>query len=132
MITGTLLKASWLCVSAGFAWALLAAAAIYLASTRFSPKIAHGRVWADWRRKRMVWGGALVLSAVGALLTAEGVVRGVTAHDLYWQVRASDLLMICRLGALTGFLTVLLLATLGSMILRRRGAAAPQRSRARS
>jgi hypothetical protein len=119
VITGTLLKASLFCLLAGAGWAVVAAAGIYLGSTFVPPRLKRGTVWAEWRRKRMIWGAALILSAVGAMLTPDPIVGRLVAEDLYWRIKGGELLVIGRLGSMTGYLAALLLFTLGAALSRR-------------
>jgi len=119
-LTGTLFRASVFCLLAGAFWAAAAAIVIHLASTRLPPRMEPARVWQDWRQKRMVWGAALVLSLVGAALTADWLVPAVVGGDLYWRAKIGEMLTIGRLGTLTGYFLTAFCLTIGSFAARRR------------
>jgi hypothetical protein len=105
---GILLRVAAMSVLTGALCAGLAALAIYLGSTRLPPRVPPNRVWQEWRSKRMVWSLSLVLAALGAALTADGLTHHLAEHDLYWLNRPGDLLRIAWAGVGTGYLLLLL------------------------
>jgi hypothetical protein len=124
--SGTLLRVAGLSLAAGLVWAALACMAIYLGSTRFKPVVSHGRVWAEWRRKWWLWGLSLILTAAGAFFTAHSICREFAFRDLYWLGRAADIITIARLGSGSGYLLMLALVVIGSLIVRRRASRTPR------
>lgn len=115
-----LMRVAALSFLSGALWAGLAAVVIYLGATRLPPKVAPGRVWAEWRRKRMLWGGALLLAAVATYFSSEQWVRRFALHDLYWLGRLEEIFQIGRLGGACGYMAALLLVVTASLA-RRRG-----------
>lgn len=104
---GTLLKTSLLSFLAGAGWALLGALLIYLGSIKLEPRVHPSRVWSDWRLHRMLWAVGVVVPVLGAYLTAEYLVRSIGLRDLYWWVaQRTDIVLIGRLGAASGYLLV--------------------------
>jgi hypothetical protein len=108
----TLTRVAALSVLAGLALALLGAAAIYLGSTLIPPRAARGRVWAEWRRHRMVWGLGVLLPALAAVPLSDLVWRRFALHDLYWLTHQEAIQRISYLGAGCGYLLGLFLLTM--------------------
>lgn len=115
---GTLLKVALFCLLAGVVWSVLGAAAIFLGSTRIAPRIPPGQIWAEWRRRRVLWVGSLLLTLIGAFLTAEQVYRRVGLVDLYWITKRSTLEWIARLGVSCGYLLVVFILVMGVLLAR--------------
>jgi hypothetical protein len=118
--SSALLRAAVLSFVAGMLWAALAAGAIYLGATRLKPRIARGRVWAEWRQRWPFWLLCPALGTAGSILSGEAISRLLTARSLYWIEHPAEILTICRLGGLCGYLLVLLVCVFGSMLKRRR------------
>jgi hypothetical protein len=118
--TGTLVRVAGLSFLSGMAWAGAAAAGIYLGSTRFAPCLAPGRVWAEWRRKRLLWGGCLLLCAAGTYLSSDVICRAYAVHDLYWLARLPEIFRLAWLGGACGYLFFLLLAVTVPLLRQRR------------
>jgi hypothetical protein len=116
----TLILVSSLAFSAGVVWAVLAVAWIYLGSTRIPPRLSRSMIWREWRRKRMVWASALVLTSLGALLSGEWVGRHFGLRDLFWIVKSGRLMTITRLGTMAGYVFFLGFVVLGSYLSRQR------------
>jgi hypothetical protein len=110
--------AAW-SVAAGAACALLAVLLIVAGSMYLPPRLPWGCIWADWRKKRTLWGLALVLTAIAAYFCGELVFHRVGLRDLYWLTRPGELLNISRLGALSGYFAVLFTAIVASLAGRR-------------
>jgi hypothetical protein len=121
----TLLLTAGLSLLAGAAWAVLAAGLIYGGSRFLPPRLPQGSVWSEWRRKRMIWGLAPVLTGIGAYLTGEGISRGIGLRDLFWLTHAETIVWLGRLGGLFGYLLVLLAMVLVALRARRRKSPAP-------
>jgi hypothetical protein len=111
----------------GIAWAVVAALLIYAGSTWLPPRIARGRVWAEWRRKRMIWGASVMLTAIAAVLLSELVAARIGMVDLYWMARQPALFWIARLAGTCGYLLLMFLMVTTALINRKRqrSAAAP-------
>ncbi len=117
-----LLQTSVLCFAAGVGWALLAVLAIWLGSTRLSPRVPQGQVWALWRRRRTLWFLAILMGGIAAWLTADQVIQRIALRELFWISRPGIVLSAGRLGAGTGYLLVLGIATLVPAVRRAREA----------
>ena len=117
---GTLLRVTGLCLASGLGLAALAALLIYLGSTRIPPVIAPGRVWAEWRRRRVLWAFSLLSTGAATAFAADRLTREIGLRDLYWLGRPDDLSLMCRLAAACGYLLMLLLLVVYAL-LRRRG-----------
>jgi hypothetical protein len=130
--TGTIFRVIVATALSGAAWAGVAACLIYLGSVRLAPRVPPSRVWADWRRKRMIWGLSLMLTTVAAVLLAEALGRRIGLIDIYWMGRADALLWIARLAGTCGYLLLLLLVVVVSLVRRRKAARAPQPPRPKS
>jgi hypothetical protein len=115
----TLLRVAALSLLAGLGWALLSAMLIYGGATRARPRVAPGRVWAEWRRRPFLWAGSLALGAAGTAWTAHSLCRELARRDLYWIGRADELYRIGWLGGLSGYLLGLLLLTVIGLAARR-------------
>jgi hypothetical protein len=111
---GTLIRAALLSVALGAVWALLSAGGIYLGARRLPPPIPRGDIWREWRRRRVLWAFCLLVGAAGAFLSTELVIHQFALRDLYWMGRALEVMLICRLGAATGFAAVLFGFTVGA------------------
>lgn len=127
--TGTIFRVIAISMLEGGAWAALAAYLIYIGSTLLSPRIPPARIWADWRRKRMIWGVSLTLSALGQFLLSEWIGRKIGLIDLYWAARPEALLWICRLTATFGYLLVCFFIVLVGVLRRRKAGRPPAPSR---
>jgi hypothetical protein len=121
---GVLIQVAGLCFLAGMGWALLAAGIIYLGSTLLSPRIPRGRIWQDWRSRRMVWGVSIILTAPAAALSAEQISRPLVSPTLHWLFKRQDLLLIGITGSLCGYLFVLLVFVTAALLARRRASKA--------
>lgn len=117
---GTLLKVAVFCLLAGVGWSALGAAAIFLGSMLIPPRIPPGQVWAEWRRRRVLWGGSLLLTLIGAFLTAEQIYRRVGLIDLYWITKRSSLEWVARLGTACGYLLVLFILVMAAALAKSR------------
>lgn len=104
-------KAVSLSAAAGVGFALVAAALIFIGSRCLPPRIARGQVWIEWRRRRMVWVLALAGGASASVAAGDAICRAVALKQLYWLIRADEVIWTCRLGAACGYLIVLLLFT---------------------
>ena len=123
--TGTITRVIVAAALNGIAWAVVAALLIYAGATWLPPRIARGRVWAEWRRKRMIWGVSLMLTTIAAVLLSELVASRIGMVDLYWMVRQPALLWIARLAGTCGYLLQMFLMVTAAVIARkRRGSAA--------
>ena len=123
--TGTITRVIVASALNGIAWAVVAALLVYAGSTWLPPRIARGRVWAEWRRKRMIWGVSLMLTTIAAVLLSELVASRIGMVDLYWMVRQPALLWIARLAGTCGYLLLMFLMVTAAVIARkRRGSAA--------
>jgi hypothetical protein len=99
---------------------------IYFGSIRLAPRIPPSRVWADWRRKRMLWGLSVTLTTIASVLLAEALGRRVGLVDIYWMGRPDALLWIARLAGTCGYLLVLLLLVVVSLLRRRKSGSSPR------
>ena len=117
---GTLLRVTGLCLLSGLCLEALAALLIYLGSTRIPPAIARGRVWAEWRRRRVLWAFSLLSTAAATAFAADWLTREIGLRDLYWLGRPEDLALMCRLAAACGYLLMLLLLVVYALFRRRR------------
>lgn len=123
--TGTIFRVIVATALSGAAWAGVAACLIYLGSVRLAPRMPPSRVWADWRRKRMIWGLSLMLTTVATVLLAEALGRRIGLIDIYWMGRPEAVLWIARLAGICGYLLLLLLVVVVSLIRRRRATRTP-------
>jgi len=83
----------------------------------------------------MIWAAGVVLPAVGAVLTGEWIARAVGFRNLYWFVRGADIVVIGRMGGLSGYVLGVFLVVLWGLVTRnRRGGSprAPNPNRAKS
>jgi hypothetical protein len=117
---GTLLRCGLACLLGGVGWSLVAALIVFVGSVRIPPRVAPSRIWPEWHRHRMVWAVALVVGAVGAVLTAEWLFKQIGLRDLYWLGRWRELLLISRLGGASGYLLGLLLLVVAAIRAQRR------------
>lgn len=104
----------------GMLWALVAAGLIYLGSTLLTPRIPRGRIWADWRRRRVVWALSLLGGFASSYYTAEAICRRWGFVDLYWLGQKRTLLLIALTGGPTGYLLMLGAITVGSLWAQRK------------
>ncbi len=114
----TLALVAVLSVLAGVLWGLLAGIGIYAGSVFVRPRLPRGRVWAEWRRKRFLWGGCLALGGTLAVLSADAIFRNVGLRDLYWLGRPETLGRIAWLGGLVGYLLALFVLVAAATIHR--------------
>lgn len=126
--TGTIFRVIIASLLTGAALAIVAVCLIYLGSIRLAPRIPPARIWADWRRKRMIWGLSLMLTAITQVLLVEWLGRKMGLIDLYWAGRPEALLWITRLAGTCGYLLVMLLTVVVSLI-RQRNRSVPRRPR---
>ena len=115
----TLNLVSSLAFSAGVGWAVLAVIGIYLGSTRISPRLSRAMIWPEWRRKRMIWAGCLILTSLAALLSGEWIGRHFGLRDLFWIVKSDRMMAISRLGSMSGYVFFLGIVVVGSYLSRR-------------
>jgi len=127
--TGTIFRVILVSALAGGAWAVVAACLIYFGSVRLAPRIPPSRVWADWRRKRMLWGLSVMLTTIATVLLAEALGRRIGLVDIYWMGRPEALLWIARLAGACGYLLFLLGVVVAGLLRRRKSAGAPHAPR---
>jgi hypothetical protein len=108
----TLVKLSLLCFLAGMGWAIFGALVIYWGSTRTEPRLKPHRIWAEWRRHRVLWALGVVIPVVGTYLSSDHLLRTIGLRDLYWWIAGRrDIVLIGKLGAASGYLLVTCLVT---------------------
>jgi len=118
---GTLLKVALYSCLAGMGCGLLAALLIYTGSRGIRPSIARGRIWADWRRRRMVWALSLSLCAYTAWLAADTICRMVALRDLYWLNMSQRIFPISWAGGLFGYSLALAGFVAAALLAKRKG-----------
>jgi hypothetical protein len=120
---GTLIRATLLCLLAGVGWGMLATLIVYVGSTRIEPRVHPSRIWADWRLHRMIWALGVIIPTCAVMLSSDWLFREVGMKDLYWVGRRADLLLMCRLAGVTGYLLMLLIVVVVPLLKRRRSEA---------
>jgi hypothetical protein len=117
----TLTRVAALSVLSGVLLALLGAGMIYLGSTLVPPRAPRGRVWADWRRHRMVWGLGVLLPALAVVPLSDLVWKRYALHDLFWLTHPETIERISRLGCGCGYLLGLFVLTMVPICARQMG-----------
>ena len=117
--TGTLIRAALASLTCGAGWAMLAVAAIYAGSRFLPPRIPAGEIWAQWRRRRILWGFSLFFTLAGAVATGIWLQQAVGQRDLYWITRTGELAGLTQLGAACGYLLTLLAVVVVGLLRRR-------------
>jgi hypothetical protein len=108
----TLVKLSLLCFLAGMGWAIFGALVIYWGSTRTAPRLKPHRIWAEWRQHRVLWAVGVLIPIVGTYLSSDHLLRTIGLRDLYWWIAGrTDIVLIGKLGAASGYLLVTCLVT---------------------
>jgi hypothetical protein len=118
--SGTLLKVALLCLAAGALWSTAAALFIYVGATQVPPRIPRGQVWAQWRKRRLLWCLTVLGAFVGTLWTSDLLYQRHGLIDLYWINRRAELEWIARLGGLCGLLLVFMVLVTVGLVLRGR------------